>query len=218
VYERLLAWITDGTLAPGETIKDVEIAEQLGVSRTPVREALQMLEQLGAIETQPGKSTRVAEALPSDVPDVYRPLGELHALAAELATPNVGLKELDRMNAANEALSRAIENEDPIAARLADEDFHEVIVSASNNRFLAEVVNWLTTHARRLEALYFAQQAPAHASYQEHREIMEAMRADDAKRASELTGHQYRRSAFVLADLVASGDEDKVPDDDASAA
>jgi DNA-binding GntR family transcriptional regulator len=207
VYERLLAWITDGTLAPGETIKDLEIAEQLGVSRTPVREALQMLEQLGAVETQPGKSTRVAEALPSDVPDVYRPLGVLHALAAELATPNVGAADLSRMEAANEALSQAIDDEDPLAARHADEEFHETIISAADNRFLDEVVNWLTTHARRLEALYFSQQSPAHVSYEEHREIIEAMRSDDAKRASELVGHQYRRSAFVLADLVGSGDE-----------
>jgi DNA-binding GntR family transcriptional regulator len=207
VYERLLAWITDGTLAPGETIKDVEIAERLGVSRTPVREALQMLEQLGAIETRPGKSTRVAEALPGDVLDVYRPLGVLHALAAELATPNIRTEDLGRMETANESLREAIENEDPLGARQADEEFHEGIVAAAQNRFLSEVINWLTTHGRRLEALYFSQQSPAHASHEEHQEIIDALREHDAKRAAELTGHQWRRAAFVLADLVKdSGD------------
>src|ERR1700733_8234926 len=77
VFDRLRTWIEDGQLEPGEVIKDIELAAVLGVSRTPVREALQMLEQHGLVETRPGRPTRVTETTIEDVARVYAPLAVL---------------------------------------------------------------------------------------------------------------------------------------------
>src|SRR5579875_2787578 len=80
VLEKLAEWIEDGTLGPGELIKDGELAGRLGVSRTPIREALQVLEQRGLVEMQPGRLTRVTDITPQDANRVYAVLSTLQAL------------------------------------------------------------------------------------------------------------------------------------------
>ena len=87
VFEQLRTLIETGGLGPGEVIRDYEVARRLGVSRTPVREALQRLEQQGAVEALPGRVTRVVDLSRDDAPLVYAPLSALEELAAEVATP-----------------------------------------------------------------------------------------------------------------------------------
>nr|MDH3161656.1 GntR family transcriptional regulator [Bacillus licheniformis] len=84
-FHQLRRWIVDGTLEPGEKVTDVDLAEALGVSRTPVREALQLLESQGFVEMKPGKETKITLIHPDDALAVYPPLAHLQALAAELA-------------------------------------------------------------------------------------------------------------------------------------
>jgi DNA-binding GntR family transcriptional regulator len=186
-FEKLRDWIEDGTLAAGETVKDVDIAERLGVSRTPVREALQMLEQLGAIEAVAGRHTRVSTVSQEDADLVVAPLALLHGLASELATPNVTAADLAAMDAANSRLAAAVEAGDPVGAKQADDAFHQVLLKRASNPYLLTALEPLQHQRRRLDSLYFAHTGTSEASIEAHRQIAEAIEAGDASRARELT-------------------------------
>lgn len=179
VFDRLFASIADGTLKPGETLNDAAVAEQLGVSRTPVREALQRLQHYGLVETEPGRVTRIASAIPDDAELIYLPLAALHVVAAETAVPELQPADYTTLREANDALLRAVEAGDLAAAREADVAFHRVFPAIADNRYLALALDTLDVHFRRLELLYFADHGPALESYEEHERIIEAAEAED---------------------------------------
>ena len=107
-YAALRDAIVDGTLAPGERLRDQELCEWLGLSRTPVREALARLEQDGLVETAPQRYTRVAPLDRRAARDAFPVVAALHALAAELAVPRLGEHDLAAMRAANERFAHAL--------------------------------------------------------------------------------------------------------------
>src|SRR5919109_778806 len=126
VYEIVLRAIINGDFKPGYQIRDVDIAESLGVSRTPVREALQRLVDDGLVETTPGAATRVA---PIDVGagrNIYPIVGALHALAVRLGAERIGPKETEGLAGANAAFAAAVDESRMAAALAADDAFHEV--------------------------------------------------------------------------------------------
>jgi DNA-binding GntR family transcriptional regulator len=193
VFARLRSWIEEGTLAPGEVIKDADIAQQLGVSRTPVREALQILEQHGLVEMQPGRLTRVTGTTPEDIALVYAPLSALQALAAETATPKATAAQIAEMREHNARLLTAVEANDAVAAREADRAFHGVLVHGAGNPYLSSAIEPMLAHIRRLEALYFTEIGLGHRSHDEHERIIEAVAAGDAPAAAEQTRVNFTR-------------------------
>jgi DNA-binding GntR family transcriptional regulator len=193
VLERLVDWIEDGTLEPGELIKDGELAERLGVSRTPVREALQVLEQRGLVEMRPGRLTRVTETTPEDVARVYAPMSVLHTLAAELGTPNAIAEDIEEMRRHNAEMLAAVKAKDPAGARDADRAFHGVLVRLADNPYLTNALQPLMNHTRRLEAMYFTEQKPGRESHREHQQIIAAVEANDPAAAGERTRENFRR-------------------------
>lgn len=193
VLEQIRGWIEEGVLEPGEVIKDAEIAEQLGVSRTPVREALQILEQHGAVEMLPGRMTRVTNVTAEDVAFLYAPLSALHGLAAEIGTPRATPGDIEAMIECNERLRAAVDTHRALDARDADRDFHDVILRLAANPYLLSALEPLQIHERRLETLYFRDATPGLQSYQEHKRIINAVSKGDAHRASELTRHNFTR-------------------------
>jgi DNA-binding GntR family transcriptional regulator len=193
VFDRLRDWIEDGQLEPGEVIKDLDLASALGVSRTPVREALQLLEQHGLVETRPGRLTRVTETTFEDVARVYAPLGVLEALAAELATPKATRDTTDQLRLHNAELLAAAKADDPSAAREADRAFHGVLLRLADNPYLTAAIEPLLVHTRRLEALYFRGVKPYRESYADHKRIISAVAARDAPAAREQTQRNFRR-------------------------
>src|SRR4051795_5223830 len=106
-YARLRDAILDGTLEAGEQLRDAELSAWLGISRTPIREALARLEDNGLVESAPNRYTRVAPLDRRDALDAFQVVAALHALAAELALPNAGERELREMRAANRRLAAA---------------------------------------------------------------------------------------------------------------
>lgn len=191
-------WIEDGTLQPGEVLKDTEIAAKLGVSRTPIREAFQRLELLGLVVSTRNTRTEVAPARPRDAELLYVPLSVLHELAVHLAVGNLRAADFDAMTSANEKLREAAERGDAVAARQADEELHAVLLNRTGNPFLVQVVDWLSVHSRRLNTLYFTQDMPTTSSYQEHREIIAALRDGDEDKARELTRENILRTIDVV--------------------
>jgi DNA-binding GntR family transcriptional regulator len=196
--QQLQQWIEDGTLQPGEVLKDTEIAKALGVSRTPIREAFQRLEQLGLVVTTRNTRTEVAPARPQDAELLYVPLSVLHELAVQLAVGNLTSTDFDVMTEANERLLAAARRGDAVAARQADEDFHAVLLERTNNPFLRHVADWLGVHSRRLNTLYFTHNVPTTNSYNEHLELITALRAGNEPHASELARRNILRTIDVV--------------------
>ena len=132
-YTTLRNAIVDGTLAPGERLRDQELTEWLGLSRTPVREALSRLEQDGLVETEPQRFTRVAPLDRRAARDAFPIVAAIHALAAELGVPNLTAADLEAMSNANARFAQALKDDDVDAALDADDAFHAVLLIASAN-------------------------------------------------------------------------------------
>jgi DNA-binding GntR family transcriptional regulator len=181
VHQLLLDSIVFGPLEPGEPLRDTEIAELLGVSRTPVREALLRLSEQGLVEIQPGRGTRVAPLRFDRAAELFAIAGVLDGLAAELATPTLPTAKLDELRSLVERMSRAAE-----AAELQrlDEQFHAIYYAASGNEGLAEMLSGITVELRRYDRVGFRNPAIVASSTSEHRTILEAFVARDPAKAS----------------------------------
>ncbi|MFZ0531306.1 MAG: GntR family transcriptional regulator, partial [Propionicimonas sp.] len=108
VYRSLRDAIVHGELAPGEQLRDAELSAWLGVSRTPIREALLRLQRAGLVRATPGRVTLVAPEDPDAVRDAQQVAAELHALAVRLAAPRLDASALEAMRVANAALVVAL--------------------------------------------------------------------------------------------------------------
>ena len=155
-FHRLREAIVDGTLAPGEQLRDTELAHWLGVSRTPVREALLRLAAAGLVESRPGRSTRVTSLDSRSERDAREVVAALHQLAVRESVPNLVAADLAAMTQANKHFARAVRSGDLDAALRADDDLHAVPVAVAANRAVASVLDQFTPVLRRAERLRFA--------------------------------------------------------------
>lgn len=186
VFTVMREWIIDGTLKPGEKIFDKEIADYFAVSRTPVREAFQMLEEQKLIVIAPGKETRVSEVDPVAVRQSYELLAELDAKAVEYAISQMTEEAYTILKDSTARLKKAIKSGDAKAASEADEQFHAAIRELSGNEFLARFCSTLATHIARVERHFFSKQDITEmlpASVGEHERIIDGMLAGDSKAA-----------------------------------
>lgn len=156
VYLRLRDAIVDGTLRPGEQLRDQELAARLGVSRTPVREALLRLQQAGLVSARPGRSTTVASLDARPVREAQAVVAAMHELAVREAVPLLTADDVARMRAANERFAAALASGDPDVALEADDELHAIPVRAAGNAAVAAVLEQFTPVLRRVERLRFA--------------------------------------------------------------
>lgn len=208
VHDRLRDAIVDGTLAPGEVVRDTELAAWLGVSRTPVREALLRLGETGLVRSAPGRSTVVAEIDVAEVRDAHAVVVAMHRLAVAESVDRLTEDDLRRMREANQRFATAIEARDTDAALAADDDFHQVAVTASGNRALATVLDQFTPVVRRLERRRFASHA-GEQSVELHERLVEACASGDVEAAAEVAFRTWQN----LADLIPEPDSPTDPDD-----
>jgi DNA-binding GntR family transcriptional regulator len=172
-YATIRDAIVDGTLAPGEKLRDQDLCTWLGLSRTPVREALNRLEQDGLIESEPQRYTRVAPLDRRADRDAFPVVAALHALAAELAASRLTDKDREAMRAANARFAEALERGDVDAALSADDAFHGVFLRASTNLEIVRALERLMPRIRRLERLRFGSLS-GRASVKQHEQIIAA--------------------------------------------
>ena len=186
VYETVCVWIITGTLKPGEKILDTELADYFGVSRTPVREALQILENQRLIRMVPGKATVVADIDLEDIEKCYRPLAEVQAIAASMAAEKITQMEMAKLEEEVKAFSFAADSEDALAAINHDSRFHEIIMDASDNEYISDFSHMLILHIQRIKYHYFHLSGYRRLSSEEHKAILEAIRKKDSSRAHAL--------------------------------
>ncbi|MDQ6754460.1 MAG: GntR family transcriptional regulator [Actinomycetota bacterium] len=183
VYGSIRDAIVDGTFAPGERLKDTELESWLGVSRTPIREALLRLERAGLVIAEPGRATTVAPYDVASTESAQQVVATMHELAARLAVPSLTKADIEGMVEANARFERALQRLDVEAALAADDDFHTVFVAASRNDVLREVLAQTTPVLRRAERMRFASFAAGDSAAQ-HARIIELARSGDAEGAA----------------------------------
>jgi DNA-binding GntR family transcriptional regulator len=183
--------IVNGTLAPGEKLRDPELEDWLGISRTPIREALARLEVAGLVHTTPGRSTVVSSIERQAVTNAQRVAAAMHALAVCTAVPLMGDDEIDAMTTANREFADALSRGDAEAAIRSDDEFHEVAVVASENDVITQVLEQVTPVLRRLEHLRFSSLS-GRDSIAQHAEIIELCRRRDAQAAADATERNWQ--------------------------
>jgi len=184
VYRTLKQWIVELTLAPDEVIRDHDLAERLGVSRTPVREALRQLEDEGLVVTSFHKWTKVAPADPAEVLQLYPVVAALEAAAVRLAAGRLSADDLAGLGKLNQAMEHAIRQGDSAAATGCDMAFHALLVERSGNAEIARLLGTLRPRIQRIELAYFGDQPLALQSVADHEAILAALRRADAETAS----------------------------------
>ncbi|MFZ4451761.1 GntR family transcriptional regulator [Salibacterium aidingense] len=184
-FEQIQKWIIDGTLQPGEKIMDAELAETLAVSRTPIREALQLLEIQGLVSMSPGKETRVKQIEKDDILTLYPTLAALHALGAEHAAQRMSPDNIEQLKKLNMQFGQAIDNGLPFEAMETDEQFHNLIIELSENEYVASFSASLQIHIRRFKYVFLKEKCHAtKASVEEHDALITALQQQDAEEAA----------------------------------
>ncbi|MEQ3552239.1 GntR family transcriptional regulator [Pseudonocardia nematodicida] len=182
-FRTLRTAIVDGTLEPGERLNDAEICEWLGVSRTPVREAVARLEQIGLVTVRPGSSTTVSALDVRATVEAQAVAAAMHELAAREAVPVLAPADLDAMVAANDGFAAALTAGEIDAAIAADDAFHGVLVRRCGNRRVTSVLDDVTPLLRRMERVRFSS-LTGRSSVAQHARIVELARDGDADGAA----------------------------------
>ncbi|UAL54448.1 MULTISPECIES: GntR family transcriptional regulator [Metabacillus] len=191
-FAQIQEWIIDGTLQPKEKLNDADLAQALGVSRTPIREALQLLNVQGFVEMFPGVGTQVTSVNKEDINKILPPLGVLQALAAELATPVISQESIDSLREINTKFAEAIKKGDFYSALKQDEHFHNIIVENAQNQYITNSISNLQAHVLRL---YFHQSIIlTNDSIQEHEAILQAFENKNKEKAASLARKNWIRA------------------------
>jgi len=205
VYRRLRDAIVDGTFEPGEQLKDGALAEWLGVSRTPVREALLRLAHGGLVVAQPGRSTIVSTLDTRTIWNARDVVAAMHELAVREALPDLTEADLDAMRDANGRFRAALESGDVEAALRADDDLHGVPVAVARNSALVSVLDQFTPVLRRAERLQFGSLG-GRASLARHDELIRLCAAGDVDGAAAVAFDTWHSLPTVV-DPVGEDDE-----------
>lgn len=194
-YSQILEWIIDGTLHPKEKLNDADLAQALGVSRTPIREALQILDFQGFVETYPGVGTQVTPVQTEDICEILPPLAVLQALATEMAASIISQEKIDSLRELNKKFAHAVETGDTYTALKIDEEFHQSIVDITDNPYISNAVSALQSHVRRL---YFHNSiiiVPK--SIEDHEAILRAFEKRDNKEASRIARENVMKAIDI---------------------
>ena len=156
VFNTLRSAILMGKLEPGERLMEIALANKLGVSRTPIREAIRKLELEGLVIMTPRKGAEVARITEKDLQDVLEVRESLENLATELACERITEEEIEDLKVKNEAFCEAVQNKNADFSELAELDvaFHDVIFNASKNSRLIQILNNLREQMYRYRLEY----------------------------------------------------------------
>lgn len=198
-YRAIRDAIVDGTLAPGERLSDPDLVAWLGISRTPIREALARLEQSGLVQTKPGRFTIVSPLNVRETRNAQLVAAAMHELAVREAVPLLSEHELRAMRAANRRFARALKAHDVDAALAADDDFHEVAVAACANPMVRSVLEQVTPMLRRIERIRFSS-LTGRASVALHDRIIELCTTGNADAAARAARDNWLTLEPVLTD------------------
>ena len=193
VYEELKAQILKGDIKPGTRMMEVELAEVLGVSRTPVREAIRKLEKEGLVKIEPRRGAYASELSVKDMVDILEVRQSMEGLAAYYCAQRINDEQKEQLRDYALAFNEAVEEgvyEDMISY---DTKFHHLIVECCDNDILVHMVEQLQELVLRFRYLYYSDFKRAEQMPAEHHEIFEAVASGDAERAREAAALHINR-------------------------
>jgi len=207
VFENLRQAILEGKLEPGQRLMEVQLAEQLGVSRTPVREAIRKLELEGLVIMLPRKGAYVANVSLKDIIDVLEIRASLEGLAASLATERIRDEELEKLKTIAEEFKQSLVNNENIEIQLKkDVEFHECIFNATNNKKLVQLINSLWEQVYRFRVTYVSDVDMSSKILEEHQNILDAISKGDPELAQKYAiEHIERAENFMMEKAGKSG-------------
>ncbi len=198
-YEQLRRRILDNVYAPGHQALESELADELGISRTPMREAMLRLAAEGLVEVVPRHGMRVLPVSPADMAEIYIVLTALESTAAELlAKRRPSDTELKPLVEATRDMSRALKADDLDAWAAADERFHQGLVELAGNRTLKDAVQRLGDRAHRARMFTLRLRPKPVNSTREHTALLERIQAGDAKGAVQVNRQHRERASREL--------------------
>lgn len=185
VFENLRGAIVEGKLKPGQRLMEVQLAEQLGVSRTPVREAIRKLELEGLVVMLPRKGAYVANMSLKDLMDVLEIRASLEGLAASLAAERITDEDIKKLESIVEEFNYSINESDVEALLRQDVEFHECIFKSTNNKKLHQLINSLWEQVYRFRVTYISDYDSTVNIVEEHKMILDAIKRRDSKLAKQ---------------------------------
>ena len=184
VFNTLRRAILTGQLKPGERLMEVHLANKLGVSRTPIREAIRKLELEGLVIMIPRRGAEVARITEKSLKDVLEVRRALDALSVELACDRITEEDMKRLLQACQDFEKAAKGKDASVIAKADVALHDIIVEATGNQRLAQLVNNLSEQMYRYRFVYIKEESKHDMLVAEHREIYERIASRDKERAA----------------------------------
>lgn len=186
VFNTLRQAILKGELEPGERLMEIQLAERLGVSRTPIREAIRKLELEGLVIMIPRKGAEVAKISEKNLKDVLEVRRAMEELAVELACERMSDEELKQLSLAQAEVAKAIsEGRDLTNIAEADEHYHDVIYNGTGNRRLIQLINNLREQMYRYRIEYIKDKNKRVVLIKEHEQITRALQARSVQTAKE---------------------------------
>lgn len=198
VCETLREAIRTGVLKPGERLMEIQLAEELGVSRTPVREAIRKLELEGYVIMMPRRGTYVANLSIRDVNEVFEIRTSLDSLASGLAAERITDEELERLERLLVSISEYIEQNDMDKIVETDTEFHDLLYQASRNTRLVGIIFNLREQLTRFRATSMAYPGRLKETLEEHTRIVEAIAQGDVQLAQKAAEDHMERSEHTL--------------------
>lgn len=181
VFNTLRRAILRGELVPGQRLMEIRLADQMGVSRTPVREAIRKLELEGLVVMVPRKGAEVAHISGKNLRDVLEVRRALEELAGELACERMTAEDFKKLEQANLKFASVLDSDDITVLGQADEEFHGLIYQATDNDRLVQMVNHLREQMYRYRIEHLKNKSQRTILLQEHQDIMRALAARDVE-------------------------------------
>ncbi len=183
VFHALRRAILTGEFVPGERLMEIHLAQQLGVSRTPVREAIHKLELEGLVTMMPRRGATVAQISERGLKDVLEVRRALDTFCAGLACERMTDEDKQNLRKAFTAFEEAIYTKDTAIIAQADVDFHDIIINSTGNERLISTINNLAEQMYRYRFEYIKDASQHERLISEHRMLMDAILADNAEKA-----------------------------------
>jgi DNA-binding GntR family transcriptional regulator len=202
-YERVRTAILDGELAPGTVMSQVALALELGISRTPLREALRMLQSEGLIEAEPNRRVRVAPMSPADLEELYVMRVTLEAEALRLSVPKLTSEDFARLEGYMAQMAHYAEIKDYRRWTVPHARFHRALTAPAGER-VNFTLGQMFDHAERYRRLHIGRGPGAYATT-DHRDILDTCKAGDRERSGGLLASHLARTGFEVLHLLDRG-------------
>ena len=202
VFNTLRQAILKGDLKPGERLMEIQLANKLGVSRTPIREAIRKLELEGLVLTVPRKGAEVAEITEKSMRDVLEVRRTLEALAVQLACEKMNQEQIEELEQAAEVFRESLNSADVTRIAEADVAFHDVIYLATDNQRLISILNNLREQMYRFRVEHLKDKAYHPQLLKEHIEMIDHIRNHRKEEAMEVIFHHVDSQVDAVMNVI----------------